>query len=631
MPLNAWMHTGTQSVESALEEHLFSQPPQRVALDIETHGLKAGRWSITCVTFAFYGTDGVIHGVMLNPLRVDRDRELVKRVCAEAGTLVLHNGVFDIPVLYNHRLMEYADINKVEDTILLSRMIRTGMPGGRTLSDLSGRYGIAVDSGVSIETSMRAAGFANKEDGYTRCDIDRDFYRRGAIADTIATLALWGPLYDDVINELSGRPGLAVTYLDEALAVTYLDEAGAHDLVRRVHVANRVVLRSCARGLRLDRGYIERWKQRSSRSIAAAERLIKAAGLRIGVGADIVTHLDAIGELPTDWPRTDKGALKADKKAMEQLEKLGHPIARAHTLIAEREKNHNYFKGMEESALGTGRVHPQINVLGAAASGRMSGSSPAVQQFSAEARPAIVSDEGDLWSVDWSSIEPVVLANCAGDHNFISPFNDGGDLYIPLAKAAGLMPADISDKDAKDHPGRKKSKVMLLAQMYGQGLRSLAAANGWTVDEAASISEAIKSAMAPTFSFMNQVQSTCKRSGYSHTITGRLLDERMIDKSGRQLDVKDRVAVNHFCQGSAADVLLETTVLLEEMGYGDHILLWVHDELVVTEEALEATKTAMSTVPESMTKYIQSRGGDPDMKPILRIDAQNMGHHWQKV
>lgn len=613
--LDVTMLTGVETVRTGIEETLLSIRPQRIALDIETRGTGTGRWTITCVTVAWHGPDGQMYSALLDPLRVPEQAELLRRVHAHAGTIVLHNAVFDIPPLYAHSLIAVEEINKVEDTLVLARMVRTYQKGKRTLEDLCEQYGVIHDGKVKIVAAMKAAGHKTKDAGYENSDIDRDFYRRGAMSDTAATLRVWGPLYADVMRTLvRGASG--------GYTVAKLDEAGAHNLINDMMAVLRITLRRSARGMAVDLDYAQRWRESKNAEQERAHAVIESAGLRPGVGADVIRYLHERGELPADWPTTEKGALKADKAAMELLTKADHPLSNAHTLIAEHGKTDGYFTAVEDASRATGRLHPSVGVLGAHASGRMSVADPPLQQFSEEARPIIVADRGDLWSADWSSIEPVVLANCAGDADFITPFNNGADLYVPVAKAAGLTPASMSNADARRHPGRDQAKIVLLASMYGMGQGTLAADLGVSLDQARALQNRLRSAMTETYTFMDAVKGACRQSGASWTISGRVLDERVVI-DGRS-EVMDRLAVNHFCQGSSADILMAATLQLERWGMADEVLMWIHDELVTTDEGVEAVKAAMQTPPDWLLAHSR-------LDPVLLVDAQNMGPAWQKV
>lgn len=922
---NCTMTTGTNSVREVVDKYL-SLPPQRIAVDIETHGTEGhGKWQITCVTAAFRLGDGEVNSVLLNPLRNDEDRGLFSRLVDHCTTMVFHNAGFDIPILYAHKLIKFSDIRKVEDTILLARQINTISRGGRTLEKLAENYGIAADSDIGILNAFKAQN-QTKEKGYTSTDIDAVFYRRGAMSDTAATLQLWDDLYRAVIEIHAKNP--------RSNAPQMLEMPEAHQLIANVQRAGQVTLQMSATGLNWDADYMQKWLDDTQQAVDNAEATLRDAGLDPGNGGQLVNHLDEHGLLPDNWPRTDKGALKSDKKAMAILSKQNNPLAQAHTVVAEHSKNMNYMTSTRDTAKATGRVHASVQILGAHASGRMclpmdtkiltrrglltpqeirvgdvtldhrgfwtrinathffdnaqvysyptstgrslrctpehrwvhripggdvevrplyagtervvtlpqpervarqfvgedfpdpeqltraqsramllgwiaagdpevsttdtacsitlgntpgvgeflaalarrcfdganvdieedmvsvtltsakdkipplftvvvnpeslttrrahdtvaaldgtcsqlflqacvlaglrpamdsvdvavlrtwapavataafrtgtraevsdlddkhslvrlvdtagdidvytasatelepqpvwcvttgtgtftfedsgtlyvtgnSVNDPPLQQFSEDARPVITSDgDEELWSVDWSSIEPVVLANMAGDKDFIDPFNNGGDLYIPLARKAGLIPPSVSDEDAASHPGRKKAKQMLLAAMYGQGLRSLSEAMGISIDEAQSIQDGIRNAMSVTWDFMNSVTATTRRTGFSYTIWGRMMDERLTPH-----EIKTHVAVNHFCQGSAADVLMDSLLRLDDAGIGHRVKMLIHDEMVVTDRDLELTKQIMSTPPQALVERAR-------LMPILRIDAQKMGRHWLKV
>lgn len=622
--LGCMFHTGTETVERFLNEWIAATAPSRISADIETHGVGGRRFQITCVTFSMYDTQGMLHSVILNPLRSDRDRALVRRVFDHCGTVVFHNATFDIPILYAHRLITYEQIRKVEDTILLARMIRTNDKSfSRTLEALASRYGITADTSVKVEDAMKAAGFRNRTEGYESSDVDRPFYRIGAMSDTAATLRLWYELYERVKNlHTYAGPG--------SYANAKLTAEGAVELIDKIQRVSQITLQSSAVGLNWDPDYMNTWIANRAQKLEEAENLIGSTVsgydgdgapqyLSPGNGSQLIRFLHSSGELPDDWETTDKGALKADKRAMERLRTLGNPLAKAHTYIAEYHKNLTYLEQIREAAAATGRVHPATGILGAAASGRMSVKDPPLQQFSADARPIIIADEDDLWSVDWSSIEPVVLANCAGDAGFITPFNEGHDLYIPVARAAGLIPPEVDDVAAKDHKGRKNAKVILLAAMYGQGITSLAKQLDITVDEARALQDSIRMEMHDTFEFMRGVQNECRIYGASYTVMGRMLDERIATG-----EIVDRVAVNHFCQGSSADVLMEAILEIDRLGYGDKIRMLIHDEIVIDQSGLDACKQAMMTVPESLRRVAR-------LTPKLKVDAQHMGRHWKKV
>lgn len=609
--VNARFHTGNDTVRAALDE-FFSLPPQNVAMDIETQGTDRRRWQITCVTAAYRGRDGEIQSVLLDPLRNEEHYGLTKRIIDHCEKVIFHNAGFDIPIMFVHSLFDMdAHERKIHDTLLLARMRKTNIRGNRDLESLATEFNIADDSAVGINNTFEAAGYKNKSIGYRNSDIDKRFYRAGAMSDTAVTLQLWDALYECVMDY----------YLRAPLGGHTAESANS--VIMRIQRVNQITLRLNARGLNWDPDYRRAWIGDSEQAVEEARIDLKRAGLDPGNGAQLIKRLDDRGELPGDWPRTEKGALKSDKKAMEMLANLGNPLSRAHKVVAEHAKVKNYLDTIMEAADGTGRVHPNLGILGAHASGRMSVTSPALQQFSEEARPAICSD-GENWvSVDWSSIEPVVVANSAGDEDFLHDFNQGNDLYIPLGRKAGIIPSHLTDAEAKADKSRKITKTFQLAGMYGQGAASLAKQLGISVDEAKKIQGDLRRAMGQTQVFMDQVERTCENTGgYVLTLGGRVLNETQADG-----EVKSRVAVNHYVQGSSCDILMESVLRLDEWGYSDSIRLLIHDEMVVTEDAVEAVQAAMQTPPASLLRAASEKG----MTPVLRVDANLMGTHWAYV
>ena len=610
--------TGTENIANAIDNFATwassTYADRTVAMDIETRGADSDAWwEVTCLTAAFHTHIGVV-SVMFDPLRNMEHRKLIRRLVDLADRLVFHNMGFDIPPLVAHRILTLDDVNKVWDTLVLAKMIRTSDRAGRSLEDLAVRYGIVPDDGISMARVFTASGYGSVKDGFSNVDISSGTYRDGAMSDTVVTLRLLPILEKAVVDRhdaTTGAPG----------AVLSTDEA--KDLVKRMQRVAQICARRAARGFRFDPEFPELFRSRTQEDVRAAVQTLTGAGLEPGRGDKLVEKLSSMGQLPDGWTRTSTGKLSADKKAMAKLVSVGHPLAEAHLVYAETTKVNNYLTKIIDQGRATGRIHPSIGVLAASASGRMAISNPELHQFPGNARGIILADELPGWSsVDWSSIEPVVMAVCAGDNDFITPFYQGQDLYIPVARTAGLIPPSVSDEDAAHHSGRKVSKVLLLAGMYGQGINSLSAGLQGALkrvvpkDEARSLSDSFRAAMPVTFAFMKNLEGIADGRGCVTTIAGRVLDE------DRGYSYR---AVNHFCQGSAADVLYDATLRLDDAGLSDHIHLWMHDELVVSSEVQAEVEEAMKTPPESLMRWART----DEVK--LRIDANPMGLDWKSV
>lgn len=589
--VSANLYTGDAARD--LAKNLLSAPPRDIAVDCETVGLDVDKLKIKCVTIAAFAGDAV-YALLLDPRR-DDDYRLIRDLFRHSTLLIFHNAPFDIPSLYQNGLMTVDDINKVADTLVAARLTYPGDATPKSLEKLSERPDLlSLDAGSeTMSTAFTAAGFKTQALGFANFDIDRPIYCIGAMSDTAVTLRLWYRLIDRAVEWLTSNPFNSATTpktRDDALRI-----------FDREQTVNRVMLRRSAVGIAVDRDYLKKYLSDHEATRDAAVQTISAAvgDDKVGNGGAVVEHLHAAGLLPSSWPTTATGRLKADADNLEQLD---HPLAKAHLDLARLTKVANYLHAVDDVSTITGRVHPEVGVL-KAVSGRMSYSNPALQQFSADARPILVPDTPGAstgWSsIDWSSIEPVVMANCAGDDDFIGPFNAGHDLYIPTAKVAGLIPADMPESEAKDHPGRKTAKIVVLAGMYGQGRRLLAKNLGVSEDDAAAIQNSMKRAMPTTWGFMDALKYAAEDTRLTMTADGRLLPIPV----GPDGNTKGYVAVNYFCQGSAYSVLAEAIANIERAGLGDVIQLAVHDELVVDTEAVDDVRHIMQTAPEWLTAF----------------------------
>lgn len=603
--LNARLHCGEPARD--LVRDVIAHPARihngQVAVDIEAAGLGADSFRVRCITAAWEDTAaGEVVSVLLDPRR-DDDRALACGLLSTASWLVFHNSPYDVPPLYHLGVLSLNDVNKIIDTIVMARMAYPDKTVPKNLEKLAGRSDLlGLDAGgETMDMAFKARGYANKAAGFADADIDLPVYRLGAMADTVVTLRLGPALYDRTVEWLTSSPFQGPTVPDKVRAAYLID---------REQQVNRVMLRRSARGLLVDTEYLARYTEETAKAREEAANLIRneVGEEAVGRGDLIVAHLDTHGLLPDSWPRTPTGRLKADKSAFKELD---HPLVAAHRIVADTDHVLDYLTKVDAMASLTGRVHPQVSILGASTTGRMSYSFPEVQQFPAEARPILVPDtpgEGRGWySIDFKAIEPVVMANCAGDTDFLYGFNhEGADLYAPIVKYAEI--------------DRKTAKVVLLAAMYGQGIKLLSANLGVSEAEARDIQQRVFKAMPPTAKFMDNIRYTAEAYGCIMTADGRRLPVPT-DPAGKVMAYK---GVNYFCQGTAYSVLAESIVAMDNAGISDHIQLAIHDELVVSTEVLEETKAIMSTSPAWLDMF----AGHP---ATIRVDDNPLPNSWLYV
>ena len=539
--ISAWLATG-QAARDAVD---ILPAGAVVAVDTETMGLGADSFTLKCFTAAWETADGTV-SVLLDPTRRDDDRDAVREILERAGTIVIQNAAFDVPPLHQNGLMSLADISKVHDTVIYARMAYPDPIVNKSLESLATKLVGFPDAEVTMAQLFKANGLTTAE-GFRAFDIDKPIYRLGAMADTVATLRLLPQIQAKAWSRLAeGHP----------FGEYGVDSGGAVALMEREQEVNRIMLRRSARGLQVDTDYLETYEETHAAELTAATDAIQNAGLDPdagNLGFLLVTKLEERGELPADWPRTDSGRLRATK---DDLPKLDHPLAASVRKVAELTKVTGYLTKVQDMVRVTGRVHPQVGILKASATGRMAYSWPELQQFPSDARPIIVSDTG-LTSVDWSQIEPVVMANCAQDWGFLEPFEAGGDLYAPIVEAAGVT--------------RKVAKVLLLAAMYGQGRNSMAAALGISTEEAQRLQAGMFSAMPTTRGFIDRLRQIGEDHGLIITADGRVLPIPKDPKTGAVFAYK---AVNYFCVTPDTLILTEDLrhVRAEEIRVGDGVV-----------------------------------------------------------
>lgn len=596
--MNAYLHTGLHASAAA---DLFPAGAT-LAADIETPGLDR-QFQINCLTFAWRDTHSpdTVHSILLDPARDLGHLAHARYLFDRAGKIIFHNAPFDTPGLCLAGLLERAGVRKITDTLVLARMawpdpwVRINHVPKRMPMKLEGlavqHLGWQNYSG-GLEQAFKAAGFKNKQLGYEGMDINAPTYRRGAMADTVATLRVEPICRESAINRTLDHP------FSEYGATTRADAEAILETQEQVH---RVMLWRTARGINVDMDYMEQYQESVDGERSAHERVLAEHGLEGGKGKEsaIVEYINSIGELPANWPRTEKTRkLQATK---ELLDDLDHPIATAQRGLAATDQLLGYIAKVVHQARVTGRCHPQIATLGASQTGRMSASMPPLQQFSGDARGILVDDGRGLTSMDWSQIEPVTMALMAHDHDFLQPFLDGADLYEPIMRATGTP--------------RKTSKVVLLQTMYGSGTKKLAKTIGHTEESAAQIKRQMFSAMRGCERFMAKTEGIAEQYGCIVTVGGRILP---VDPDGTYK------AVNYICQGSAYDVLAHTICEVDKAGYSDDIVIAMHDELVTETPAAEVVQDIMGKLPPFLKRWA-------GRNVPLRTDRADMGRHWQSV
>lgn len=589
-----------------------------VSVDIESYGLDRYSARLKCVSFA-----DVEEAWVLDP-RDDTQRSAIKFLIDQAPKLIFHNAAFDVPNLARNGLIGPDHCAKIEDTLVHARLAEPDSLTSKSLIMTGHRY-LGTPKDDHLLAAFKLAGLT-KEAGYYQFDIDRYIYLLGAASDALITSRLLERVRTAAYDRLTtGHP----------FTENGVTGAEAWELVDKLQRFNRILLRRACRGLRIDAEFLDRYQERTAAELSQAERQLTELHIRPGNANDLMSYLDGQDAIPEGYPRTAK--TKKPSTVADHLESLGHPVAKLYVTHKQITKIQDDYLAKAVNQSGEdGRIYPSVNVL-AAVTGRASMSGTPLHQFPEDARGVVLADEGDsLTSMDWAQIEPTVITNIAAgrgsepDRLVLEAFEAGADFYQPIMDDAGI--------------DRPTAKVVLLAQLYGEGVRKLAGDLGISLEQAEELRDSILSTL-PGVADLVRAKSACvlpshregllrrigRDFGVIFTLAGRIVPVPMgrgwLDEETGEVGPPSRAvhkSVNFHVQGSAFDVLMEAVLAGDDAGLADTLYITMHDELVTSTSAAAEWEKIMQTPPERLC-HLAKR------VPLLRTDREDIGERWKKV
>jgi DNA polymerase-1 len=296
--------------------------------------------------------------------------------------------------------------------------------------------------------------------------------------------------------------------------------------------------------------------------------------------------------------RKTQTGFSTDVEVLEQLAQ-GHELPKLILEYRTLEKLRNtYVEALPKLAHPeTGRVHTSFNQA-VAATGRLSSSEPNLQnipvrtELGRRIRQGIIPGGMHLRliSADYSQIELRVLAHLSGDQGLRKAFWDDADIHRETAARAFGVPVAAVTPEM-----RRQAKVVNFGVIYGISAYGLARNLGISTDEAARFIEQYFGLYPGVRAWIEKTIEQARADGYVTTLLHRrryvpeLKSENAITRKAAE-----RIAINTPVQGSAADLIKLAMVRLDRAlaGTGTHLLLQVHDELLVEGPADEAEHIA---------------------------------------
>ncbi len=330
---------------------------------------------------------------------------------------------------------------------------------------------------------------------------------------------------------------------------------------------------------------------------------------------------------PDGTRRTDSGHYSTSAEVLESM-KGKHPVV--DVLLEYRELSKlksTYLDALPDQVNPvTGRVHTSYNQAGSV-TGRIASSDPNLQnipirtELGRQVRQAFIAAEGfSLISVDYSQVELRIAAHMSGDEAMLAAFRANQDIHT--ATAAAILGTTL-DKVTKEQ--RRNAKAINFGLLYGMSAFGLTRTSELTLAEAEDFVEAYFEQFPGVKAYLDNMRRMAARQGYVETLLGRRRYFPGLKSGGNPATRarEEREAINAPIQGTAADIMklamLRVAAGLKDAGLGGHILLQVHDELVLECPSDEVKKTVkiVRTMMENAYNLVIP----------LKTEAR-FGHNW---
>ena len=487
------------------------------------------------------------------------DTDVMKDLVLGAKSLIMHNAQYDLGCL--HRIGASYSSKTVIDTVLLAKLFDNTLMS-YSLDNLSKDFLGARKDYAALEQAASSLGLRKYMSAMKQMfESFPDLVIKYAKQDVELTYGLAqmfkSHLYQDGLN-------LIPFYSDLLKALTLWRSKGVRINLDQVAVSIDALNALHDQHLEIFYSYCPGVNIESTKQLAAA---VRELGLTPGMSAKGGDSVDAAWRKQQDHPAIT---------ALEEAKKF-------------QKLRREFVEGVA-ARCEDGKLYPEINIMGAAETGRFSSSNPNIQQI--PKRDPIASElvtniflpyEGESWySLDFSSQEPrlqvhyAYLAKCRGAEPLVKSFleNPQHDLHQQVADLAGI--------------DRKQAKTINLGISYGMGITKLSQSLRIEEKEGRALLKRYKE-LAPYLSDLNKaVQASGEKKGYIKTLLGRRL---------RMDYLKPYKALNKLVQGSAADQT--AMALVQAYREGLPVMFSVHDSIELsspTEEAAIRMKHIMETI-----------------------------------
>lgn len=345
-----------------------------------------------------------------------------------------------------------------------------------------------------------------------------------------------------------------------------------------------------SRGIAVDRKALEKLLAFFDAEVARETKVAhSSAGHEFNVASPKQLQVVLFEELNLPKTKKIKTGYTTDAEALAWLsEQTSHPLLAALLRIRETKKLATTIEGLLAAIALDKRIHTHFAQT-VAATGRLSSVAPNLQNIPVRTeegrkiRDCFIAGSGydALLTADYSQIEMRIMAHLSNDAGLLQAFESGEDLHATIASFVFGVKASGVDPEM-----RRQIKAMSYGLAYGLSSYGLAIQLDLTPPEASDLMNRYFKRFGGIRDYLKTVVEEARKVGYTETIMGRrrYLPDLLNDNRQRR-EIAERMALNAPIQGSAADIIkaamLNVQRALVAGGYKSHLLLQVHDELIL--------------------------------------------------
>lgn len=483
----------------------------RLLLDIETTLDHSKIW---CVVTKDLDTQEV---------KIWKEAKDLSEYIKAANLIVAHNGIaFDFYLL-NKLWKCQITLKKVEDTLVLSRLLNPSLEGGHSLENLGRLLGIQKSEFSDFNLEEKSL-----DEMISYCKQDVEVLHR---------------IYNYLKSELK-RQEFSLTSQElehEVQAIIAVQERNGFRFDEQSAMQLLAELKTKLDAITVEMQSIFPPKVTTGRTHAKTGKPLKDIVEEFNPGSrkQIAERLIAKGWKPEKF--TEKGSVIVDETTLEGLD---FPEAKAIAEYLMLQKRIAQIESWMEATQADGRVHGKV-ITNGAVTGRMTHHSPNMAQvpnsgavYGPECRNLWIVEKGcKLVGIDASGLELRMLAHYMNDNEYTNEVVEG-DIHTANQKAAGLET-------------RNQAKTFIYAFLYGAGAAKIGKVVGGTPKEGQKLID-------------NFLKNTPKlqrlRSRVSEAVAARGVLQGL---DGRKLLIRsEHSAVNTLLQGAGAIVMKKALVLL---------------------------------------------------------------------